>query len=150
MEFFKSIKLSHYLNLVKLGKFDSYLKLTPKHILFFFFIYSILLLIFNLVFVLTTQVSSERIEFLVRFPLSFSFSLMPCTIAKTGSFNLYGNITCATDFGVILLYTYLAVISFLLVFIGKLKFGYWIIGFIFFNLLVNYFLLLKDYLYLYN
>lgn len=142
----KQIKLYKYLGKLKLGKlklgkFDSYLSLTPKHVLTFFVVYSVLLLIFNLLFVLATRVPTEGVEFLLRFPFSLSFSLTPCTIAKAGSL-------CTIDFGVVLLYTCFATVSYLLVFNRKLKFGHWIIGFIFFNLLASIFLVLKDYLYL--
>ena len=148
MRFSKLVKLYHYLNRGKLRKFDSYLKLIPRHVLFFLFVYSTLLLIINLLFTLAVQIPSERFEFLKRFPLSFSFSLTPCAIAKTNTFSLHKDIICTPDYGVILLYIYFAAVSFLLVFSRKLKFGHWIIGFIFFNLLAGVFLVLKDYLYL--
>lgn len=144
----KAYRIFRHIRIGKLYQYNTLLNLTPKNLLLFFSVYTILLFIIDALVVVLAQPASKRIGLLLKLPFSLSLSLVPCDVLKINSFSAGGDAVCATDFGLILLYIYFAAPSFLLIFKKKLKFLNWIIGFIAINLIAGFFIILKAYIYL--
>lgn len=144
----KAYYIFRHIRIEKLYQHDTFLNLNPRNLLLFSSVYTVLLFIINVLMVVLAQPASKRIDLLLKLPFSLSLSLVPCDVLKINSFSVGGDTVCTTNFGLILLYSYFAALSFLLIFKKKLKFLNWIIGFTAINLIAGFFIMLKAYIYL--
>jgi len=121
------------------------MKLNIKDLTRFVGYYLLIIFVVNFVFaIFLYRDFAMLLDFFINIPKSLFFSF-PCTIFPV-DMTTRGEFSCPVDYGLILLNSYLAVLSLGLVFSKKLKFSHWVIAFIFFNLLILGILTFNNYL----
>lgn len=114
-----------------------------RKIILFVFLYCATILLINLTFVIIMAPSWDSF---LRVMVNLLTPTIPA-ICNLGPDTEDGFFKCSTSLGLVIFNIFAAILSYVLVFHNKLKLRYWIIFFVFLNILVQFFLRLKDVLY---
>ncbi|MDD2822470.1 MAG: hypothetical protein PHQ59_00105 [Candidatus Daviesbacteria bacterium] len=123
------------------------MKINYKSLARFVGYYLLIIFIVNLLFVIFLSRDLGIILTVFKNLPESLFISIPCTFFPVDMIHRNAGFNCPVDYGLILLYLYLALLSLGLVFSKKLKFPHWVIAFIFINFLILIILTLKDYMY---
>lgn len=123
------------------------MKLNLRNLLIFSGIYLSIILLANFIYVLTIVPGFDGFMLTLNTLFHSPIALNMCNVWPMIGQNTPAAKYCTYNFSFVLLNFYFAVVSYLLVFKHKLPVNYWIIAFIFLNILVLFFVRLKDFLY---
>lgn len=123
------------------------MKLNFQNLLTFGGIYLLIILVSNFIYALTIVPGFDGFILTVNNLFQSSAAPTMCNIWPLSREITPGARYCTYNLGFVLLNIYFAIVSYLLVFKGKMPIKYWVIAFVFLNILILMFVRLKDYLY---
>lgn len=123
------------------------MKLNSHNILKFSGIYLLIIIVTNFIYALTIAPGFDGFIFTLSSLFNTAPTFSVCNVVPLIDQIASKGAYCTYNIGFISINIYLAVLSYFLIFKRKIPFKYWIIAFVFLNILFLMFIRLKDYLY---